>query len=90
MRCRAFSSVSLDGRSALPGCACDGRYGVEDSRQAIAEARGGGIHPLCLTVDLKGGDYLPRIFGPTGHVILHRVDLLRGASLGVIREILRR
>jgi nitric oxide reductase NorD protein len=63
---------------------------VEDSRQAIAEARGGGIHPLCLTVDLKGGDYLPRIFGPTGHVILHRVDLLRGASLGVIREILRR
>jgi nitric oxide reductase NorD protein len=70
--------------------AYDGRYGVEDSRQAIAEARASGIHPFCLTVDLKGGDYLPRIFGPTGHVILHRVDLLPGALLGVIREIFRR
>lgn len=69
--------------------AYDGRYGVEDSRQAIAEARGSGIHPFCLTVDLRGGDYLPRIFGPTGHVILHRVDLLPGALLGVIRQIFR-
>jgi nitric oxide reductase NorD protein len=70
--------------------AYDGRYGVEDSRQAIAEARASRIHPFCLTVDLKGGDYLPRIFGPTGHVILHRVDLLPGALLGVIREMFRR
>jgi nitric oxide reductase activation protein len=41
-------------------------------------------------VDLKGGDYLPRIFGPNGHVILHRVDLFPSALLGVIREIFRR
>jgi hypothetical protein len=27
---------------------------------------------------------------PAGHVILHRVDLLPGALLGVIREIFRR
>jgi nitric oxide reductase NorD protein len=70
--------------------AYDGRYGVEDSRQAIAEARGLGIHPFCLTIDLKGGDYLPRIFGPTGHVVLHRLDLLPTALLSVIREIFRR
>ncbi|HEX8358939.1 MAG TPA: VWA domain-containing protein, partial [Longimicrobium sp.] len=70
--------------------AYDGRYGVEDSRQAIAEARGFGIHPFCLTIDLKGGDYLPRIFGPSGHVILHRLDLLPTALLSVIREIFRR
>ena len=70
--------------------AYDGRYGVEDSRQAIGEARSSGIHPFCLTVDLKGGDYLPRIFGPTGHVILHRLDLLPGALVGVIREMIRR
>jgi nitric oxide reductase NorD protein len=69
--------------------AYDGRYGVEDSRQAIAEARGFGIHPFCLTIDLKGGDYLPRIFGPTGHVVLHRLDLLPTALLSVIRGIFR-
>ena len=68
----------------------EGRYGVEDSRQAIAEARASGVHPFCLTVDLKGGDYLPRIFGPTGHVVLNRLDLLPGALVGVIREIFRR
>lgn len=60
----------------------DGGYGVEDPREAIADARGNGIRPFCVTVDLKGGSYLPRIFGPTGYVILHRVDLLPGAFLG--------
>ncbi len=81
--------ILSDGKPNDDG-AYDGRYGVEDSRQAIAEARSSGIHPFCLTVDLKGGDYLPRIFGPTGHVILHRVDMLPGALLGVIRAIFRR
>jgi nitric oxide reductase NorD protein len=68
----------------------EGRYAVEDSRQAIIEARARGVHPFCLTVDAEGGTYLPRIFGATGHVILNRVDQLPRALLAVIREIFRR
>jgi nitric oxide reductase NorD protein len=70
--------------------AYEGRYAVEDSRQAIIEARARGVHPFCLTVDAEGGTYLPRIFGSTGHVILNRVDQLPRALLAVIREIFRR
>jgi hypothetical protein len=31
--------------------ACDGRYGVEDMRQAVTEARLQGLSPFCLTID---------------------------------------
>ncbi|MBV9774203.1 MAG: VWA domain-containing protein [Gemmatimonadetes bacterium] len=66
-----------------------GRYGVEDSRQAIAEARAQGVYPFCLTVDRKGSSYLARIFGRTGHVILIHPDQLPLALLGVVRQLLR-
>src|SRR5690606_2631375 len=41
----------------------DGRYGVEDMRQSVAEARLQGIFPFCLTVDLQAPGYLPKVFG---------------------------
>ncbi|HEU4456202.1 MAG TPA: hypothetical protein VFR81_24265, partial [Longimicrobium sp.] len=66
-----------------------GRYGVEDSRQAIAEARSQGIYPFCLTVDRKASAYLPRIFGTTGHVILRDPRQLPLALLKVVQGMLR-
>jgi len=60
----------------------DGGYGVEDSREAIAEARGNGIRPFCVTVDLKGGQLPPAHLWPHRLRLLHRVDLLPGAFLG--------
>jgi nitric oxide reductase NorD protein len=64
------------------------RFAVEDSRQAIAEARASGVHPFCLTVDRKGAAYLARIFGEPGHVILRRADQLPLALVAVVRQIL--
>ncbi len=35
----------------------EGRYGVEDTRQAVQAARRLGLQPSCVTIDEKGKDY---------------------------------
>jgi nitric oxide reductase NorD protein len=45
-------------------------YGIEDTRQAVAEARVQGVKLFCLTVDHQGSIYLPQMFGPYGYTIL--------------------
>ncbi len=49
----------------------EGRYGIEDTRMAILEARRRGLQPFCVTIDEKAGDYLPHLFG-TGHFVVIR------------------
>ncbi len=49
----------------------EGRYGIEDTRMAIVEARRQGLIPFCVTIDAKAGDYLPHLFGATGFVVVH-------------------
>ncbi|HEX6994461.1 MAG TPA: hypothetical protein VF339_09995 [Gammaproteobacteria bacterium] len=48
----------------------DGRYGAEDMRQAVAEARLQGIFPFCLTIDRHAASYLPRVFGAHQYALL--------------------
>ncbi|MBV8620821.1 MAG: hypothetical protein JOY84_18295 [Curvibacter sp.] len=50
----------------------EGRYGVEDTRHALQEARRMGLHPFCVTVDQSGQDYLPHLFGKHGYTIVQR------------------
>lgn len=49
----------------------EGRYGIEDTRHAIQAARHLGFHPFCVTIDEKGNDYLPHLFGSSGYVVIH-------------------
>ncbi len=49
----------------------EGRYGIEDTRQAIQEARGRGVLPFCVTIDAEGAGYLPHLFGSRGFVCIH-------------------
>jgi nitric oxide reductase NorD protein len=49
----------------------EGRYGIEDTRMAILEARRQGLIPFCVTIDAEAGDYLPHLFGATGFVVVH-------------------
>ena len=49
----------------------EGRYGIEDSRHAIIAARQAGLEPFCVTIDKKGNDYLPHLFGTAGYVVIH-------------------
>src|SRR5690554_168157 len=49
----------------------EGRYGVEDTRQAVLEARRMGLVPFCITIDREAGDYLPYMFGVNGYTLIH-------------------
>lgn len=48
----------------------EGRYGVEDTRVALMEARRLGLRPFCVTIDREANDYLPHLFGIGGYVVI--------------------
>lgn len=54
----------------------EGRYGIEDTRQAIREARDLGLQPFCVTIDNKANDYLPHLFGTGSYVVIHKPSQL--------------
>lgn len=54
----------------------DSRYGIEDTRQAVMEARQLGLQAFCVTIDHEGADYLPHIFGPAGFTVIRRPEEL--------------
>ena len=56
--------------------AYEGRYGVEDTRHAILEARKSGIIPFCVTIDQMAEDYLPHLFGKQGFVVIQKPEHL--------------
>ena len=68
----------------------EGRYGIEDTRQAIAEARVQGIVPFCLTVDREAPAYLPSIFGAGGYTLLRRPELLPAVLVDAVRRLVSR
>ena len=53
-----------------------GDYGIEDTRQALMEARHKGIHPFCITIDTEGEDYLPHMYGHASFVVVDEVRKL--------------
>ena len=54
----------------------DSRYGVEDTRMAVYEARRMGLMPFCVTIDREAGAYLPYIFGPAGYCVIRKPEEL--------------
>ncbi len=54
----------------------EGRYGLEDTRMALQEARQQGLKPFCVTIDDKAEDYLPRLFGYQGWVLVRKAEEL--------------
>ncbi|MDP2771226.1 MAG: VWA domain-containing protein [Giesbergeria sp.] len=56
----------------------EGRYGLEDTRHAIQEARDAGLTPFCVTIDHEAHDYLPMLFGSNGYALVRQPqDLTR-------------
>lgn len=68
----------------------DGRFGVEDMRQSVTEARLQGIFPFCLTVDLQAPAYLPQVFGPGRHALLSTPERLPLVLLDWTKRLLAR
>ena len=65
----------------------EGRYGIEDSRHAVAEARRAGAHVFGVTVDSKAQDYFPAIFGNGAYAIVQDPARLPDACVAIYREI---
>ena len=66
----------------------EGRYGAEDMRQAVNQARLQGLSPFCLTIDRQAAGYLPRIFGADQYAMLSRPELLPAVLLDWMRRLL--
>ncbi len=54
----------------------EGRYGLEDTRMAVREARQAGVVPFCVTIDHEAGDYLPHLFGRGGYTVIRDASSL--------------
>lgn len=53
-----------------------GEYAIEDTRQALIEARGKGVIPFCITVDREPQAYLPHMFGREQYIFVDSVEKL--------------
>ena len=53
-----------------------GEYGVEDTRQALFEARREGIHAFCITIDEQARDYLPHMYGAANYTVIDDIGKL--------------
>lgn len=66
----------------------EGRYGVEDMRQAVVEAQLQGISPFCLTIDRHAAGYLPQVFGARHYALLPKPDLLPTVLLDWMKRLM--
>ena len=48
----------------------DGRYGIEDTKKAVEEAKKKGIVPYCITIDVEAREYLPYLFGRNSYTVI--------------------
>ncbi len=53
-----------------------GEYGIEDTRQALLEAKRDGIHAFCITIDTDARDYLPHMYGAVNYAQIDDVRKL--------------
>jgi nitric oxide reductase NorD protein len=64
-----------------------GTYGIEDTRQALLEARYQGIHPYCITIDDEALEYLPHMYGPVSFTLINQVERLPFKVSDIYRRI---
>ncbi len=51
-------------------------YSLEDTKMALREARLNGIHPFCITIDQAPTDYVKRMYGDIGFLVVDEVESL--------------
>ena len=64
-----------------------GTYGIEDTRQALNEARHLGIHPYCITIDKEGMEYLPHMYGASNFAVVSHIEKLPTKVSDIYRRI---
>ncbi len=53
-----------------------GDYAIEDTRQALIEAKQQGIHPFCITIDKAAHSYISHMYGSVNYIFLKNVEEL--------------
>lgn len=86
VRTRLLVTLS-DGKPDDFGDGYRGEYGIEDTRQALLEARRQGIHPFCITIDEQARDYLPHMYGAASWVLIDDVRRLPLKTAEVYRRL---
>jgi nitric oxide reductase NorD protein len=76
-----------DGRPDDHGDEYRGRYGIEDTRRALLEAREMGIRSYCVTIDRHGADYLPQLYGPAHYSVIDDAKKLPQKIAGIYRKL---
>ncbi|MDI5987192.1 VWA domain-containing protein [Halomonas sp. M4R5S39] len=66
----------------------EGRYGIEDTRKAVLEARRQEVRVFGVTIDRQAGRYIPHLFGRGGYAIVQRPEHLSLALPGIYRQII--
>lgn len=65
----------------------EGRYGVEDTRRAVLEARQAGLAVFGITIDSKAQGYISHIFGASGFAIVGHPARLTAALPVLYRQL---
>lgn len=76
-----------DGRPDDYGDEYRGRYGIEDTRRALLEARARGIRSYCVTIDRHGADYLPQLYGPAHYTVIDDAKKLPARIADIYRKL---
>lgn len=66
----------------------EGRYGIEDTRKAVQEARMAGLAVFAIAIDRKAESYIPHIFGRNGYAIVSHPARLAEALPDIYRHLL--
>jgi nitric oxide reductase activation protein len=64
-------------------------YALEDTRAALREARGQGIHPFCVTIDREADNYIRRMYGDVQYTVIDRVESLPIRLPRIYRQLTR-
>jgi nitric oxide reductase NorD protein len=67
----------------------EGRFGIEDTRRAVMEARRAGVTVFGVTVDREAQSYFPYLFGRGGYAIVGQVAKLPSALPAIYRQLVR-
>jgi len=65
----------------------EGKYGIEDIKKALLQARAFGIQTFCITVDTEAREYLPYIFERGNFLILDDIESLPQKLVGMYRKL---
>ncbi|GGH12879.1 protein norD [Alsobacter metallidurans] len=67
----------------------EGRFGIEDTRKAVGEARRMGLGVFGVTIDANAQSYFPTLFGQGGYAIVGDIARLPAALPGLYRQATR-